>query len=289
QKIARLFGSVRVSADTLSITSDSLVYYRIPEVMNAGGSVVITEKKPDGSLRWFKSDYGTYNRKTEQITVWDKVRSFDLAENAWGESNYGFWDRKDGYAYLTGEPRLQTGKTDTLFIKAEKMEFFHKERKLIATFNVEVRTRDYTTTSDFLIYFLKEDKAVFTGKPVFKSDFATANAEEFYLYLSERKLTSAELKDSCQVYFAEEKNAPQTNWVKADFVKISFENDIIRRFIGEAQVSYFYLQPKGEEKDYLENEATGEYFEAIFKPDSKLDSIKMKQNILGKYKFHNNS
>lgn len=289
QKTVRLFGNVRVSNDTLSVTSDTLAYYRIPEILNAGGAVLVTEKKQDGTLRWIRSEFATYNLKEEKITSWQSVRAYDLAENAYAECNYAFWDRKTGYAYLIEEPWLRTGKADTLTIHAEKMEFFDKDRKLIATFNVKVENKDYIATSDFLIYFIKEDKAVFTGEPLFKSDFATASSNEFYLYFKDRKLTQAELKDSCLVLFSEERKGAQTNWVKADFINIAFENDAIRQFSAEDRVSYYYYQPKGDKKDYLENEASGAFLEAKFKPDSKLETMRMMKGIRGKYKFQNNS
>ena len=47
------------------------------------------------------------------------------------------------------------------------MEYFDQEHKLIATFNVKVERNEFHATSDFLIYFLNEEKAIFTGEPKF--------------------------------------------------------------------------------------------------------------------------
>ncbi len=289
QKIARMYGNVQVSNDTLVVVADTVAYYRIPEQLNMGSNVLITETKPDGSLRWFRSHYGAYDRIEDKITVWKNVRAYDKTENAHIDCGYAFWDRKAGYAFMIEEPRLVAGTTDTLRISSEKMEFFDQERKLIATFNVRTQTRDYNVSSDFLIYFLREDKAVFTGQPVFKSDFATATASEFYLYMEDRKLTRAELKDSCSVHFAEEANAEQKNWVRASFIEIEFRDDIIKKFIAEEKVSYYYHQAKTDKRDFMLNEATGDFLEANFNDDNKLDIMRMKKGIKGKYKFHNNS
>ena len=289
QKIARLTGNVTVSNDTLSLSADSVAYYRTPEILNLGGKVLITEKKPSGSLRWFRSNNAAYNKKEDKLTAWGEVQSYDREENATLKCGYGFWDRKNGYAYLIEKPQLWTGKQDTLHVAADKMEFFDKERKLIATFNVKTESRDYQTSSDFLIYFLKEDKAVFTGEPSFNSEYATARAREFYLFFQDRKLQRAELRDSCVVMFAEERNAPQTNRVSAGFIEILFRDENISRFRAEDKVSYYYLQEKTEKKDYFMNEATGEYLEANFNKDNKLDFMNMKKSIRGTYKFHNNS
>ncbi len=289
QKIARLNGNVRILADTLALAADSVAYYRIPELLNLGGNVYITETKPGGSFRSFNSQFGTYDKLEDKLTVWKDVRSYDQEEEAHAECGYAFWDRKAGYAYMIENPVIQAGKEDTLRISSEKMEFFDNERKLIATFNVQTQSTDYTVNSDFLIYFLKEDKAVFTSKPTFKSEFATATAEEFYMYLEERKITSAELVDSCKVYFTEESGTDQTNWVEAEIIRLDFADDTIRSFIAEGKVSYYYLQEKRDKRDYFENSATGDYLEAKFNDDNKLDIMEMKKGIKGKYKFHNNS
>ncbi|MDP2173913.1 MAG: LptA/OstA family protein [Candidatus Cloacimonadaceae bacterium] len=289
QKIARLTGNVSVSNDSLALQADSVAYYRIPEELNIGGKVYITEKKKGGGFRWFRSDYAVYDKKSDKVTVWNNVSSHDEEENAFAQCGYAFWDRKNGYAYMIESPKLRSGKADTLYVQADRMEFFDLERKLVATFNVDVRSSDYNATSDFLIYFLKEDKAVFTGEPVFTSDFAKATAREFYLYFDERKLQRAELVDSCRVFYAEQRGAEKKNWVTAGYVSILFGDDSIREFSAENQVSYYYQQEKKDKTDFFINSATGEFLEAKFSSDNKLDTMRMKKSIKGRYKFHNNS
>jgi lipopolysaccharide export system protein LptA len=289
QKIARMVGHVSVSNDSLALSSDSLAYYRNSGDLNAGGGVRITETRKTGSFRWFESQYAIYNKKDDKLTVWQDVSAWDKDENAFSSCGYAFWDRAGGYAYMIENPFVQSGVEDTLTITADKIEFFDQDRKLVATFNVDVKARDYHATSDFLIYFLKDDKAVFTGEPRFSSDYSTAEAQEFNLYFAERKLTRAELVDSCTVWFAEERLAPQTNWVKAGYVNLTFRDDAIRAFSAEGGVSYFYKQDKTEKKDFFVNQASGDFLEANFNADNKLDRMKMRREIKGVYKFHNNS
>lgn len=289
QKIARLTGRVKVSNDTLSLASDSLAYYRIPEIMNLGGNVYITEKKPDGSLRWFRSQQAVYDKANQKLTTWERVEAYDLVENAHASCGYAFWDRLLGYAYMVESPRLRSGTADTLAIQADKIEYFDKEKKVMATFNVRVHSRDYDASSDFLLYFTKEDKAVFTGEPLFESEYARATAREFYLYFKDRDLKRVELVDSCKVWFSEAKTAPKTNWVSAAFVRLSFEGERLLDFSAERDVSYFYEQPEGQKKDYFLNRATGDYLEAKFTSDNKLDLMKMQRGIKGVYKFHSKS
>jgi len=289
QKIARLDGNVIVNNDSLTLQSDSLSYYRIPEDLNAGGGVYITETKQEGNFRWFRSEYAIYNKKEDNLTVWQGVSSYDSDENASATCGYAFWDRRNGYAYMTENPRVETAGEDTLFVSSQKMEFFDEDRKLVATFNVEAQSRDYRMTSDFLIYFMEEDKAVFTGQPRFSSDFATASAREFYLFLDERKLRRAEMVDSCRVEFSEERLGERRNWVRANFIKLDFEDDMIRAFEAENKVSYHYFQEETDERDFFINTADGVFLEAKFTDDNKLEYMKMRRGIKGIYKFDENS
>jgi lipopolysaccharide export system protein LptA len=285
KKIARLYGNVVVANDSLTITADTLAYYRIPELMNMGGRITATHSNRGGDYRWMKSDYASYNKAKDILTCWSKVVSYDKRENSTAHCGYAQWDRKAGYALLLEEPRLQAGTADSLFIAADKMEFFDKESKLIATFNVKVDSRDYHATSDFLIYFMEEEKAVFTGEPAFYSDYATAKAREFHLFFTERKLNRAELIDSCRVVFAEERLGEQKNTVNASLVRIEFSGDQIKEFVAESDVSYFYQQDATDKKDFLQNSATGSYLQAKFDADSKLQTMQMKTDIKGTYIF----
>lgn len=287
KKIARLSGKVIVSNDSLSLRADTLAYYRIPELLNCGGRVLATFKNKSGDYRWMNGDFGSYDRKKDQLTVWRNVVAYDKAENATVHCGYAHWDRKAGYVFLIEAPRLQAGTTDSLFVSSDKMEFFDAERKLIATFNVKVNSRDYTAESDFLIYFVKEDKAVFTGQPSFSSAYADARAREFHLYLKERKLQRAELIDSCQVVFSEAKDTEKKNTVDSDNIMMRFENDELREFNAEGKVSYFYQQDPTEKKDFFINAATGTYLRAWFNEDSKLTNMQMETDIKGKYVFRN--
>jgi len=288
QKIARLIGNVSVKNDTLNAVADSIAYYRLTEVMNMGGSVIITEQKTDGVFHQMTADNGTYDKPKNIITARGNVQALSIKDKARASCNFAYWDRKKGYSYLLENPQLWSEDKDTLYIRSEKMEFFDADRKVIATFNVMASTKEYTATSDFLLYFLKEEKAIFQGEPRFNSDFADATAEEFYLFFKEKKLYLAELRDSCLVYFADEKTKPKSNWVKADFISMHISNNNLEDFRAENRVTYFYQQEKNDKKDFFSNSASGSFLTATFTDEGKLDTMKMQQGIKGTYRFENN-
>jgi lipopolysaccharide export system protein LptA len=289
QKIARLDGNVKVNNDSLSLAADSLTYYRIPDELNAGGRVLIEQKTKGKVTRWFRSDKAIYSKFHNTVTVWSNVSSFDQEESATLTCGYAFWDRKNRYAYMIEEPRLDVAGKDTLHVQADKFEYFEEERKLMATFNVLARSQDYEASSDFLVYLLKEEKAMFLGEPQFRSDSAIASAKEFYLFFKDRELQRAELVDSCRLDFAEEEDGPKKNWVRANYVRVDFEDKKIRRFEAEKTVSYRFDQEQTEERDFFVNTADGEFLEAKFNKESELEFMNMRQKIKGVYKFHNES
>ena len=289
QKIARLFGSVKVTNDTLRLESDSLAYYRIPQVLNLGGQVKITQQTNTGNVRWFKGDYGIYDQARDTVTTWSNVSSYDQSEEAFAECGYAFWDRTAGYAYLIESPRVRFGTTDVLKIKADKMELFEKEKKLIATFNVEAQSNEYQASSDFLIYFAEEDKAVFIGEPHFNNRFADASAQEFHIWFEDRKISRAALVDSCKVIFSQDENGVKENWVHAQNINLSFLDDRITEFTADSEVTYYFVQPQEEKRDHFINSASGSYLEAKFGEDNKLKQMNMQGAIRGKYKFKNDS
>lgn len=289
QKIARMSGNVVVQNDSLQLKADSLAYYRNTEVINLGGKAKITQKTKEGKQRWMQGDHAIYDMGKEQFTAWGKVSAYAEDEEARASCGYGFWDRKEGYSYLLEEPEVRVGESETLRIKADKMELFEEDRSLVASFNVNSYHQDYHVISDFLIYFDKEERAVFLGQPRFENDFATAKAEEFHLYFEEGEITRAVLADSSLVYFASEEGGEKDNWVRASNIELIFEDGKILDFCADEEVSYYFLQEREEKKDYFENRAQGQRLKANFDSDNKLKLMDMGGGIKGVYIFENDS
>jgi lipopolysaccharide export system protein LptA len=87
-KIARLSGRVAVSNDSLNLVADSLAYYRIPQILNLGGRVRITQTTAEGNTRWYQGDYGIYDQANDTFTTWSNVRAYDQQENAQSSCGY---------------------------------------------------------------------------------------------------------------------------------------------------------------------------------------------------------
>ncbi|HNX00027.1 MAG TPA: LptA/OstA family protein [Candidatus Cloacimonadota bacterium] len=288
QKVARMEGNVKVKRDTLYLEADSVVYYRSQDKMNLGSHVYVKETHPDKTIRTFRASNAEYHPREKRLICQDSVAFYDQREKMYGTCGYFLYKEKDGYGYLMKDPVVYATGKDSIRISSDKMEYFRQFSKLIATFNVKANTSDYQATSDFLIYLNHESKAVFTGSPRFYSSFGNAQAVNFYLYFDNRELKRAVLEDSCIVNFSEEEGKTPTDWCRAKYITMFFENREIRRFDAESDVSYHYVQEQTDKKDYANNDATGAHLTITFKPDNKVDIMKMEKQIKGKYKFKNN-
>jgi len=289
RKIAKLIGNVRVLSDTLSLNADSVSYNRTTDVIDLLGNVVIIElKQTEGVFNRFVCNKGTYDRAQNIIIAQKNVNAESRKDNVRARCNYAYWDRKNGYGYLLEKPEFWSEDKDTIYVRAEKMEFFDSDKKLIATFNVSAQSKDYKVTSDFLLFFLNENKAIFQGEPRFTADYADAKAVEFYLYFEDRKLSRAELKDSCTVWFSEDIKDQKNNWIKASYVTMMIKNNNLKDFIAENNVSYYYEQLRKDDKDFFSNNASGSILEATFNDDGKLNNMKIKNKVSGFYRFDNN-
>lgn len=94
---------------------------------------------------------------------------------------------------------------------------------------------------------------------------------------------------SCRLDFSQDKQDKKLNWVLANFIGIDFADKQISSLEAENTVSYRYHQEKTEERDFFVNTADGDFLEAKFNENNKLEFMKMRQKIKGIYKFHNKS
>jgi len=285
KKISRLVGNVIVYDDTLSLFSDRVDYYRLQEEIFLNGNVFVKEVHRDSTFRTFNSERAEYYRNDKRFVAIDSVSVYDERENFRGKCGYLNYKMNDGYGYLLKNPELFVSGKDSLTISAEKIEYFNDFKKATASFNVETKSSDFKINSDFLLYFNREEKAIFQGKPVFTSDLARASAEEFQLHFHEKKITFAQLSDSCRVDFKTETEAKMQNWVTADLMQFYFIDGKLTTCKAENGVNSFYRQDKTEKKDFLINKVQGDKLVITLDADSKLEAIAIKKKVSGKYKF----
>lgn len=285
QKIVRMSGKVKVLEDTLSLLADHVDYFRKKERLFLRGNVLATETHSDSTLRTFEAEEVEYFRNSREFFAWDSVKTYDERENMYGTCGELKYFLNDGYGYLIKQPILSVADKDTLSISAEKIEYFENYKKVAATFNVNTFSEHFTMTSDFLLYFTDEEKAVYLGQPRFTSDLADAKALEFRLFFEEQKIKKAILQDSCYVKFSDAKDKQKNSWVISEQMEFNFKDGNITFCEAKDNVDSYFIQEKTINRDYSANRAVGEYLIIELDSDNKINRISLKDQVKGIYKF----
>ncbi|MBW6515595.1 MAG: hypothetical protein K0B81_03130 [Candidatus Cloacimonetes bacterium] len=283
-KIARMFGNVKVIDDSLTIYSDIVDYYRLKEELILTGNVLILEEHEDGTERTFQSDKGEYLRNERQIYAYDNILFYDQRESIYGYCHYLDYNIESGYGLITNNPEIKVEGDESLTITAEKIEFYKDFNRLAATFNVNTIYDDYLVTSDFLLFFIDDEYAVFLGEPRFTSDIAEAVAEEFYLYFEDRKIKSATLENNCLTFFATKEGAEKKSSVKCNLMELQFSEGKITEMQAFYNVISNYVS-ESSDRDQIINYAESEELVVTFNDENEIESVKFLGKVSGRYKF----
>ncbi len=288
KQFVQMQGNVEVYDDTLSLFSDNVKYYRKEERLFLQGNVLAKESHIDSTYRTFEAEEVEYLRNSREFFAKENVITYDEREEIYGTCGELNYFMNDGYGYLMKEPILSIMKEDTLSISAEKIEYFKNYKKVVATFNVKTFSSDFLMSSDFLLYFADDEKAVYLGEPKFTSNLADATAREFRIFFEDQKIRKAILQDSCSVFFSESESLPKKNWAVGDLMEFIFEKGNITVCEAKGNVTSYFQQEKTIGRDYSANKSNGEHL-IIEMDDNKIIRISLKENVNGIYKFNNSS
>lgn len=286
EKIARLWGNVEVYDDTLSLYADKVDYFRITEKLVLDENVLINEAHKDSTIRTFKAEHVDYFRKERELYALENVRMYDEREDLNGSCGQLNYYLKDGYGYLMKSPVLSLAGEDSIQISAEKMEYFKDFEKVVATFNVITQSTEFELTSDFLLYFAQEDKAIYLGDPKFSSESADASAIELQLLFEDKRMKKAILKDSCSVFFKTEEESSDNSWVTSNSMYFDFEDGKVKLFDAQDNVDSYYHQDETDNKEMAINKATGKHLIISINNENEIETIDMRKQVQGLYKFH---
>ncbi|MCK4956263.1 MAG: hypothetical protein KAS49_01415, partial [Candidatus Cloacimonetes bacterium] len=226
KKITKLSGDVRIIEDSLSLCADNVTYLRLSEKLHFSGDVLIREDHADSTFRTFAADSVNYYRQIGELEAHNNVTVFDERESINGNCGFLKYDINDGYGYLLKRPEMCM--QDSIKISAEKIEYFKEFSKIAANFDVITESPDFKITSDFLLYFDIEQKAIFLGQPKFISEYADAVADEIRIHFEEQKIQKAELENNCKVEFSDEPNEKRESWISSGQMQFYFSDGTIK-------------------------------------------------------------
>ena len=289
KEIVKLTNEVEIIDDTLKCTAHKAQYFKKKEMIYLQGNAVFTEFHSDNTIRTFKADKITYYRNKRLVIAKDNIISYDQREDITITGGYARYDINDGYGFLKYHPVLvHKEDEDTLIISSKEMEFFKNYEKLVATYNVRVNVSNSLTTSRFLIYFNKENKAILLGEPQFKGENSIASGEELQLYFSERELTEIHIKDNAQIFYSEKQkeiDKERDNYLFSDLIKIKIRDRKIKFLQAEGNVQARYEQEQTEKRDYAKNIIFGDTLRMFIDEEDRIDNIRANNRITGNFFF----
>jgi len=283
-RIARLFGNVKVVDDSLRMNADQVEYQRQIEQLLLIGNVLIIEEHDDGTERTFQAERGQYLREARQIYAYNDIYFHDERDRINGYCNYLNYDLKSGYGFITNNPKIEIEGEQPLTITAEKMEFYRDFNRLAASFDVRTIYEEYEVTSDFLLFFVDDEYAVFLGEPEFKAEMATAVAEKFYLYFEDRKIKSATLENNCLTYFANKEGGEKNSSIDCSLMELLFVDGKISEMQAFGNVKSHYVN-EAADRDHFTNYAESDKLIITFNTDNEIESVVFHGRVQGRYRF----
>ncbi len=289
REFVKLVGNVKVFKDTISMSAEFASYDKKEEFLFLKNKVQFVVNHSDTTQSRFYAKQIEYHRNTEIVTATDSVRAFDEKNNFKAKSELLVYNQKTGFGYLIKKPELYISGADSITIKAAKIEYYHNSGKIVGLFDVKTFNKDYHTESNFLIYYQKDEKAVFSGEPKFYSDSGDAVSTQFNLFFKNNKLSKATLIDSSKIVFASEKNGDKDSWITGDHVDIFFNDGKINKFKAKKNVVSYIISNKNNREKYMENLTKSDNLSVNFDKDNKIENIIVNKRVSGKYFFFNKS
>ncbi len=289
REFIKLVGNVRVFKDTLTMNAQFASYDKKADFLFLKNNVKFVVDHSDTTQSRFYANKIEYKRNKGIVTATDSVRAFDEKNKFKAKSELLVYNQKTGFGYLIKKPELYISGADSITIKAAKIEYYHNTGKIVGLFDVRTFNKDYHTTSNFLIYYNKDEKAVFSGEPKFYSKSGDAVSTQFNLFFAKNKLSKATLIDSSKINFSSEKDGEKDSWITGDNVDIYFNDGKINKFNAEKNVVSYIISNKNNKEKYLENLTKSDNLFVNFDKNNKIENIIVDKRVSGKYFFFNNS
>ncbi|MBN1434460.1 hypothetical protein JW921_06840 [Candidatus Fermentibacterales bacterium] len=283
QERALFEGGVRIVADSLEGTGETLLYDRGSGTVILTGGVVLSDS--DNTL---EAHEVTYYRESGKALARDSV----VMRGPWlGEvrGEYALYDRDRGSLFVTESPvliRAEDG--DTMTVHSDRLEFFPDSSRAEAQGNVriDVPSESFTATAEYATYYGDEERIELVGSPVLSSPDGELSGDWQELLLDEREIESVRVDGNSKGHFVDrEQDPPGETWMSAQHALFVFSGGLIDSvsLSGSAEVT---VQSGGEAASRAEtNTVRGEILTFEF-DDGTLEVVTASGGVAGTYGYH---
>ena len=279
----KLFGNVRAIDDTLEAGAQKATYFHKNTVLKLEEDAYFIENSSDTMIKKINADFIEYQKENKKVHALNNIVATDFIEEVVCTCGKFRYDMETDYGLARENPVLTFQRDNELIISSKQMELFTKDKKLTATYDVKVETEDTYATSNFLIYFNDEEKAVMLGNPQFTSSISTAYAEEFQVFFKDEKIHQLLLVKNAVIHFKEEKGIGKENYLYAEKVRMDINNDKIT-YMQARNVSRSFFEQR-EDQDILINKLATMQLQVFFDEGEKIKTIIAEDDIKGNYTF----
>ncbi|MCD6330536.1 MAG: hypothetical protein J7M10_09405 [Candidatus Cloacimonetes bacterium] len=279
----KLFGNVRAIDDTLEAGAQKAIYFHKDAILKLNEDAYFIENSQDTLLKKITADFIEYQKENKKVHALNNIVASDFIEKVVCTCGKFRYDMDTDYGQARENPVLTFKRDNELKIYSKQMEFYAKEKKFTATYDVKVETEDTQATSNFLIYFNDEQKAVMLGNPQFKSSLSTATAEEFQVFFKDEKIKQLLLVKDAIIHFKEEDSIGKENYLYAEKVRMEINNDKLTYMEAHKVSRSFFEQRK--DKDILENKLGTLKLQVFFDEKENIQTIIAEDDIKGTYSF----
>jgi len=279
----KLFGNVRAIDDTLEAGARKATYFHKNAILKLEEDAYFIENSPHTLLKKVTADFIEYQKENKKVHALNNIVAIDFIEKVICTCGKFRYDMDTDYGLARDDPVLSFQRDNELKIYSKQMELFAKDKKLTATYDVKVETEDTYATSNFLIYFNDQEKAVMLGNPQFKSSLSTATAEEFQIFFKDEKIRQLLLVTNAVIHFKEEESIGKENYLYAEKVRMEINNDKII-YMQARNVSRSFFEQR-EDDDILINKLATLQLEVFFDDEEKIKTIIAEDDIKGTYTF----
>ncbi len=285
EKKVKLYGNVRAIDDTLEAGAQKAIYLHEEQNLQLENSAYFIEHSDSTQRRKLTARFVEYNKAKKKVTAVNDIIADDYLEDVTCECGKFVYDLATEYGLARDNPVLKIHRENEINIYGKQMELFAKEKKFTATYEVKVEMKDSYATSNFLIYFDDEKKAVMLGNPHFTSDVSNAYADEFQIFFEDEAIKELVLVDNAVIHFQEEKAMGKENYLYAKRIVIQIANEKLSYLNAKNVSKSFFEQKEEDTSDTLINKLATANLEVFFNEEEKIKMIIAENDINGRYLF----
>ena len=282
-RLVKLFGNVRAIDDTLEAGAQKATYSHVGTLLKLEEDAYFLESSKDTLLKKVTAEFIEYQKDEQKVHALNNIIATDFIEDVTCTCGKFRYNLETDYGLAMDNPVLTFKQDNELKIYSRQMELFAEEKKFTATYDVKVETEEILATSNFLIYFNDEEKAVMLGNPYFSSDLSTAEADEFQVFFHDKKISQLHLIKNAVIHFKEEKSVGKENYLYAEKVRMDITNDKLRFLLAQKVSKSFFEQRK--DNDILENKLATLQLQVFFDERENIQTIIAEDDIKGTYTF----